>query len=96
VCVCVCVCVRERVFVYIIALPFIKQTGGGGLECVQTSSFRNVFFIRADEAKCTTSVSSQKMHIRITSAHSPGVKNYFFLVGFLCGVEGRPEFIPLY
>jgi len=37
------------------------------------------------------------MHFRITSANSPGLKtNYFFLAGFRCGVEGRPEFIPLY
>ena len=37
------------------------------------------------------------MHFRITSANKPGLKtNYFFLVGFRCGVEGRPEFIPLY
>ena len=54
-------------------------------------------FYNNNEGQCTIYVSSQQMYFRTTSANAPGLNiNYFFLVGFRCGVEGRPEFIPLY
>jgi hypothetical protein len=39
---------------------------------------------------------SQNKEFQNNLYNSPVVEtSYFFLVGFRCGVEGRPEFIPL-